>query len=361
MFLPDGVRSKDVTTSRSTTHVLESGSADAPTLMLVHGNVSSARFFAELMAVLADRWHCVAMDLRGFGASAPLPVDARRGVRDFSDDVHALLTEGGLVPAGQRCHMLGWSLGAGVVMRHAIDHPGSIASIVLESPMSPYGFGGTKDMAGTPCAPDFAGSGGGTANPDMVRRIGSGDTSADDPASPRNVLTALYGKPPFELPKDVEDALVAGMLEMAIGDDNYPGDSVTSQHWPGTAPGTRGVNNAISPQFCDQSAFASITDRPDVLWIRGDSDQIVSDASLVDLGTLGQLGAVPGWPGADVFPPQPMVAQIRAVLDSYQAAGGRYAEHVLADCGHSPHLERPDVFVALVAEFLTANDKQIHL
>jgi pimeloyl-ACP methyl ester carboxylesterase len=89
-----------------------------------------------------------------------------------------------------------------------------------------------------------------------------------------------------------------------------------------------------------------------VLWIRGDSDQIVSDTSAVDLGFLGQVGAVPGWPGADAYPPQPMVGQMRTVLDRYRAAGGRYEERVLADCGHSPHLEHPDEFNAIVRDFL---------
>jgi pimeloyl-ACP methyl ester carboxylesterase len=333
------------------THVLESGAETAPLLVLVHGNVSSARFFGELMAELGDRWHCLAVDLRGFGDSEPLPVDGRLGVRQFSDDLHAVLTELG----HQRFHLLGWSLGAGVVFRYTIDHPGAVASIVLESPMSPYGFGGTKDAAGTPCWPDFAGSGGGTANPEMVRRIAAGDRSADDPTSPRNVLTGLYGQPPFVLPRPVEDALVDGMLAMTIGDDNYPGDSATSANWPGTAPGERGVNNAIAPKYCDLSGFADVPDGPDVLWIRGAADAIVSDTSMVDLGHLGQLGLVPGWPGADVYPAQPMVAQTRAVLER---GSGRYTEHVLAGCGHSPHLERPAEFTSLVADFLTAADQR---
>jgi len=55
-------------------------------------------------------------------------------------------------------------------------------------------------------------------------------------------------------------------------------------------------------------------------------DQIVSDASALDFGTLGQLGFVPGWPGAEDFPPQPMVTQMRHVLDQYAGAGGRYEE-----------------------------------
>jgi pimeloyl-ACP methyl ester carboxylesterase len=107
------------------------------------------------------------------------------------------------------------------------------------------------------------------------------------------------------------------------------------------------------------SGFADLAERPDVLWIRGEADQIVSDTSLVDLGYLGQLGLVPGWPGADVYPAQPMIAQTRAVLDAYRAGGGHYAEHVLADCGHSPHLEHPVEFTALVGDFLSAVDKRI--
>ncbi len=349
---PVAVRHLDLPTSRLRTHVLVAGPDHAPILVLVHGNVSSARFFAPSMSVLAGRYRCIAPDLRGFGLSEAAGVDARRGVRDFADDLHALLTESALVPGGRRVHLLGWSLGGGVVLQYAIDHPGTVASIVLESPMSPFGFGGTRDLAGVPCWPDFAGSGGGTASPEMVRRIAGGDRGTDDPASPRNVLTTLYGKPPFQLPAGLEDELVDAMLQMATGDDNYPGDAVVSPNWPGTAPGERGVNNAISPRYFDVSGFAGTASRPGVLWIRGDSDQIVSDTSAVDLGYLGQIGAVPGWPGADAYPPQPMVGQMRAMLDRYRGAGGRYEERVLAGCGHSPHLEHPDEFNAVVGEFL---------
>jgi pimeloyl-ACP methyl ester carboxylesterase len=349
---PVAVHHVDVPTSRLRTHVLTAGPGDAPVLVLVHGNVSSGRFFAPAMAALAERYRCLAPDLRGFGLSGAAGVDARRGVRDFSDDLHALLTESALVPSGQRVHLLGWSLGGGVVLQYAIDHPDAVASIVLESPMSPYGFGGTRDLAGAPCWPDFAGSGGGTASPEMVRRIAEGDRGSGDPASPRNVLTTLYGKPPFHLQAGLEDELVDAMLQMVIGDDNYPGDAMPSRNWPGTAPAERGVNNAISPRYCDLSGFAAITARPGVLWIRGDSDQIVSDASAVDLGFLGQVGALPGWPGADTYPPQPMVGQMRAVLDRYRAVGGHYEERVLAECGHSPHLEYPDAFNTMVREFL---------
>ena len=38
-----------------------------------------------------------------------------------------------------------------------------------------------------------------------------------------------------------------------------------------------------------------------------------------------------------------MIGQTRAVLDAYAANGGSYREVALEDCGHSPHLEHPDV------------------
>jgi len=78
----------------------------------------------------------------------------------------------------------------------------------------------------------------------------------------------------------------------------------------------------------------------------------VSDASFFDLGTLGKLGYVPGWPGEDVYPPQPMVGQTRAVLERYAAAGGSFREVVLADCGHTPFVEQPDAFLAALVPHL---------
>ena len=354
LHLPPGVESQLIETSRLRTHVLTAGPPDAPPLVLVHGNVSAARFFAETMVALAGDYRCVAPDLRGFGRSAQAPGGrAARRPRLRRRYPRAAGRGPPAAPRPRPVHLLGWSLGGGVALQYAIDHPGAVASVILESPMSPFGFGGTREAGGIPCWPDYAGSGGGTASPEMVRRIEAGDRGTQDQASPRQILTHLYGNP-VSVPRDVEDALVESILEMAIGPANYPGDTATSPNWPGAAPGERGVNNAISPKYCDLSGFAALGDGPDVLWIRGDADLIVSDTSLVDLGHLGALGAIPGWPGPDVFPAQPMVSQIRGVLDRYQAAGGRYTERVLPGCGHSPHLERPAEFAAAVTGFLAS-------
>ncbi|MBI4315508.1 MAG: alpha/beta hydrolase, partial [Chloroflexi bacterium] len=53
-----------------------------------------------------------------------------------------------------------------------------------------------------------------------------------------------------------------------------------------------------------------------------------------------------------VYPPQPMVAQTRQVLAQYAANGGKVAEHVIADSGHSPYIEKPDEFMALLTAHL---------
>ena len=321
-------------------------------MLFVHGNASSSRFFEETLAALASlgRYRGLAPDLRGFGGSETKPLDATRGLADFSDDLRALVDALGL----GEVHLVGWSAGGTVAMQYAIDHPGAVASLALVNPMSPYGFGGTKDAAGTPCWPDYAGSGGGTANPEFVGRLGAKDRTADDPNSPRNVMNSFYFAPSFKAAPEREEVFLSSVLSTRTGEDNYPGDMTTSENWPGVAPGTRGMNNAISPKYCDLSGFARIEPKPPVLWVRGADDAIVSDASLLDFGTLGRMDLVPGWPGEETFPPQPMVSQTRAVLDAYAANGGSYREEVLGGCGHTPHVERPEEFRRLLSGLLDA-------
>ena len=59
--------------------------------MLLHGNLSTGRFFEHLFDGAPDRYRLIAPDMRGFGDSEPLPIDATRGLRDWADDTHALV------------------------------------------------------------------------------------------------------------------------------------------------------------------------------------------------------------------------------------------------------------------------------
>ncbi|WP_376793301.1 alpha/beta hydrolase [Thermoflexus sp.] len=342
----DGIRCDQIITPRLTHHVLFAGPPDGEPVVFIHGNVSSATFWEETMRDLPSRFRAIAPDLRGYGESERRPVDATRGLRDFSDDLHALVETLKL----ERFHLVGHSMGGGIAMQYAIDHADRILSLVLVDPLSPFGFGGTKDIEGTPCWADYAGSGGGTASPEFVRRLAAGDRGEESDFSPRRVLRAFYGKAPFLHPR--EDLLVESMLLTAVGEENYPGDFQTSPNWPGLAPGTRGVNNAMSPKYCNLSPLAGISPKPPILWVRGAEDTIVSDTSLFDFGYLGMLGVIPGWPGEAIYPPQPMVSQTRAVLERYQAAGGQYQEEVIQGAGHTPYLERPEIFREIFLAFL---------
>ncbi|GAA0848041.1 alpha/beta fold hydrolase [Streptosporangium amethystogenes subsp. fukuiense] len=327
------IENRRVPTARITQNVLSAadGTASGETVLLVHGNVSSSAFWRDTLLALAEAGHRpLAVDLRGFGDTEPAPVDATRGLRDYSDDVLALIDALGL----DDVHLVGWSMGGGVVLQALRDRPAGVRSVTLVNPVSPYGFGGTHGLDGALNHPDGTGAGGGSANPDFVKLLAAGDTSDDSPASPRNVMRTTYVKPGTVI-KD-EDALVASMLSTRVGDDHYPGDVVASEEWPGVRPGTRGVLNSFSPPNFRLDDLHTIDPKPPILWIRGEADVIVSDTSLFDLAHLGALGVVPGSPGT---PAQPMVAQTRAVLERY----GPYTEIVL-DTGHSPHIERPEEF-----------------
>ena len=328
-----------ITTPRLSTRVLFAGPPDGVPVVFIHGNLSAATWWEETMLRLPPGFRAIAPDLRSYGESDPsAKVDATRGLRDFADDLAAVLEELA-IPAA---HMVGHSLGGGVLWPFLGDHPGRVLTLTQVAPASPYGFGGVRPD-GSACFPDGAGSGAGAVNPDFARLLAEGARGAETPFHPRNILNTYVWKPPF-IPSRIEDILTSA-LSQHTGPKDYPGDAVSSGNWPTVAPGLYGPINAMAPIYQSTPlAFVGNAAKPPVLWIRGADDPVVSDMSLFDLGTLGSLGAVPGWPGTDLFPPQPMVAQTAAALSRYRDGGGAVRELVLTDCGHSPYLEQPEAF-----------------
>lgn len=342
----EGIVAHRVETPRYTANVLERGGSGVP-VVFVHGNVSSSLFYQPTMLALSAGVRALAIDLRGFGDSETKPVDATRGLRDFADDVGSVLDALGV----DTFHLVGWSMGGGVAMQILLDHADRVRTLTLESPVSPYGFGGTHGADGIPNDADGAGTGGGAANPDFVARLEARDLSADEQTSPRTVYRTAYVAKP-ELQTEHEDVWVESMLSTKTGAGNYPGDSVPSDSWPGFAAGTRGVLNTMAPKHLNLSGIADLATKPPILWIHGEKDAIVSDTSFFDLNYLGQLGVVPGWPGEDVAPPQPMKAQTRAVLERYRAGGGSVTELALPEAGHAPHLDEAAAFDAALAQHI---------
>ena len=343
MTIPTLTTARRIATDRLETRVLFAGPEDGTPVIFVHGNLSAATWWEETMLRLPDGYRAIAPDLRGYGeADEAAKVDATRGMKDFADDLAALC--GALEISA--AHWVGHSLGGAVMWQVMADHPQLVRSVTQVCPGAPHGFGGCK-ADGTPCFDDNAGAGGGAVNPDMIALMKAGDRGDDSPHHMRNVLNTFVWKSPF-VPDRIEDILTAALAQH-LGDQDYPGDMVASDNWPGMAPGQWGAINAMAPRYqAAPLAFTTACTAP-VLWLRGADDPVVADGSFFELGTLGQAGAVPGWPGADVYPPQPMIAQTEAALQAY---GGPVQTVVLDDCGHSPYLEKPDAFDAAFHRFL---------
>lgn len=347
-----GIEITRVRTDRLETQLLTSGPEDGEPVLFLHGNLSAATFWEETMLALPDRFRGVAADLRGYGMSdTSLLIDATRGVADWSDDAIALADHFGW----ERFHLVGHSLGGCIAWALLGSYPDRLRSAVLVSPGPPCGFGGAHGPRGELNHEDGAGSGAGLSPPEFVRRVQEGEREAIHPLfSPRAVMNRAFWKPSFRAAR--EEDLLTAMLQIHIGERRFPGDSPTSQHWPGFAPGRYGPLNAMSPLYNQHvlPRLLEVQEKPPLLWIYGRDDAVVSDASLSDPGIQGQLLLRPGWPGEAVFPPQPMATQITYALDQYEQAGGEVQRLILSDVGHTPYLESPKAVHTALIEHLQA-------
>ena len=114
-----GIRAERMPTNRLTVNVLSIPDRTGPAVLFVHGNVSSSLFWQPMMLALPEQYRPLAIDLRGFGDTDDEPIDATRGLRDFSDDLAAAVEALGL----DRVHLVGWSMGGGVVLQYLTERP----------------------------------------------------------------------------------------------------------------------------------------------------------------------------------------------------------------------------------------------
>ena len=345
--LPAGVTAHDIETSRLRMRYYESGAPDGVPVVLLHGNLSTGRFYDQILAA-PDMFRFIAPDMRGFGRTERKPLDATRGLRDWADDTQSLIEALGI---DRPVHLAGWSTGGAAIAAFAKDRP--VSSLTFIDPVSPYGFGGVH-RSGVPCFPDWAGSGGGTGNPEFVARLASGDRGEDSPFSPRNVMKTSYWNPEFEVDPAWLDLLVDEVLLSETGDDGYPGDFTPSENWPGMAPGTRGILNALSGKYCSWADITEINPKPPILWTHGTNDIVVADGSAWEMGTLGAAGYVPGWPGEEVYPPQLMVTQLRDVFTKYQDGGGKVQMTMFEGSGHGPVIDALEIWAETFYSFLSS-------
>ena len=341
-----GIEAEQIRTARLQAHVLVTGPEVGEPVLFLHGNLSAATFWEETMLALPKQFRAVAPDQRGYGLSDPAAlIDATRGVAEWADDAVALADYFGW----QRFHLVAHSLGACVGWSLLGSHSHRLLSVTLIAPGPPCGFPGAHGQRAELNYADGAGSGAGLTNPRFVERLKAGDRDvSDDLFSPRTVMNRAYWKSPFRPTR--EEELLTAMLQVHLGEKQFPGDWTASPHWPGFAPGRFGPINALSPRYNQNvlDRLLAAPQKPPLLWIYGTDDAIVTDQSMSDPGQQGKVGLRPDWPGDQAFPTQPLLTQVNFALQQYEQGGGLVRRLVLADTGHTPYLERPvDVHSAL--------------
>jgi pimeloyl-ACP methyl ester carboxylesterase len=108
----------------------ESGPADAPKLLLLHGFPSSSHMFRDLIPLLADRFHIVAPDLPGFGQS---DMPSRESFAYTFDKLAAVIDRFAEMTGFDRYALYVFDYGAPVGFRLAMKHPERVAAIVSQN------------------------------------------------------------------------------------------------------------------------------------------------------------------------------------------------------------------------------------
>lgn len=104
---------------------VEQGDPSGVPVVLLHGFLDSWRCFGPLLSDLPESIHAFALTQRGHGdASRPA---AGYSVRDFAEDLAAFTD----VLRLEAAVIVGHSMGSGVALRFALDHPDRTAGLVL--------------------------------------------------------------------------------------------------------------------------------------------------------------------------------------------------------------------------------------
>jgi pimeloyl-ACP methyl ester carboxylesterase len=101
------------------------GSGDP--LILLHGGLGSTGMTSQIRPALSNARRVITVDLQGHGRTAD--IDRPISYSAMADDVAALMGHLGIGEAD----LMGYSLGGGVALRTAIQHPGAVRKLVVVS------------------------------------------------------------------------------------------------------------------------------------------------------------------------------------------------------------------------------------
>ena len=96
-------------------------------LVLLHGGVGATEMFSPIMPSLSSSRQVITVDLQAHGRTAD--IDRPLRCEAMADDIAALIKYLGI----EKADVMGYSLGGGVALRTAIQHPGVVRKLVVVS------------------------------------------------------------------------------------------------------------------------------------------------------------------------------------------------------------------------------------
>jgi pimeloyl-ACP methyl ester carboxylesterase len=138
MATPTQPLSKTLTVNGLALHYLEWGKENAPPIVCVHGYTGSADAFNALARHLQDRFHILALDVRGHGGSDWSPAGAYR-YEDQAGDLAEFAEQLGL----QKFVLIGTSMGGIIAMTYASEHAARLSGLVIND-IGPEAEAGTQ-------------------------------------------------------------------------------------------------------------------------------------------------------------------------------------------------------------------------
>ena len=107
-------------------HYLDWGRSDRPPVVFLHGGGLTAHIWDLVCLSLRDRFHCLALDLRGHGDSEWSP-NLEYGLAAHAADLAYFLR----IVQVRHPYLVGMSVGGLVSMAYAAAHPAALAGLVL--------------------------------------------------------------------------------------------------------------------------------------------------------------------------------------------------------------------------------------
>jgi pimeloyl-ACP methyl ester carboxylesterase len=277
-------------TPRLRIHYEEAGSGPE-VFVLVHGNFASWRWWKPVLERLPASWRAYAPDLRGCGEnSGGAPDDDRSvyGIPQLAEDLAAFV-DGLQLDA---FHLVGHSLGGAVALQYALHHESRVRSLTLASPSPPTGLAGMREGTST------------TAR--LLRRVDPDHTSSMDALRSSYRMHRSLGTNRWMLRRALPEMMPAASLDAAVT------ESLLADAARMSPDAVVGFLQALH-RWNVEAELPGLRVPTVILW--GAKDVLVPRAGLEKMAGLLPCGELVVWP----------------------------------DAGHSPQLERPDQFVALLA------------